>query len=181
VSSGRAESIRARLLTLSKERGDDFQAVLTRYGLERFLYRLSVTPARDRFWLKGALLFDLWFDVPHRPTRDADFLGVGTADPDALVEAVRQICAVETADGMSFDATSIRVTQIRETAHYEGLRVILRGSLGTAVCPIQLDVGYGDAVTPGPEEAEYPTLLAGMEAPRLPEGPLRIAARADRG
>lgn len=79
-----AASIHARLSARAKERGEVFQDVLTRYGVERFLYRLSRTPARDTLWLKGALLFNLWFDVPHRPTRDADFLGFGPSDQAAL-------------------------------------------------------------------------------------------------
>lgn len=79
-------SIHARLLNLAKVRGEDFNLILTRYAIERFLYRLSLGPARDVYWLKGALLFDLWFDVPHRPTRDADFLGFGPIDTGALAE-----------------------------------------------------------------------------------------------
>ena len=91
MSAGRAASIHARLLNLARERGDDFNLILDRYALERWLYRLSVSASRDRLWLKGAMLFALWFDVPHRPTRDADFLGVGKIDPDVLGEMIRQI------------------------------------------------------------------------------------------
>ena len=162
-----AASIHARLSARAKERGQVFQDVLTRYGVERFLYRLSRTPARDTLWLKGALLFDLWFDVPHRPTRDADFLGVGPADQAVLQGAVRDACAIEARDGMSYDPASVRVREIRENASYGGLRVALTGTLKKARCPVQLDVGYGDAVTPGPEEAVYPTLLDDLPAPRL--------------
>lgn len=162
-----AASVHARLLARAKEQGTEFQRVLTRYGLERFLYRLSHTPGREALWLKGALLFDLWFDAPHRPTRDADFLGVGMDDEATLHAAVAAACAVPAEDGMSFDARSIRIAPIRESAHYSGLRVSLLGHLGRARCPVQLDVGIGDAVTPGPEEAAYPTLLGDMPAPRL--------------
>lgn len=162
-----AASIHARLSNRAKERGEIFQETLTRYGVERFLYRLSRTPARDTLWLKGALLFELWFDVPHRPTRDADFLGFGPADQAVLAAAVRDACAVEVPDGMAYDPGSLRVREIREEARYAGLRVTLTGRLKKARCPVQLDVGYGDAVTPGPEDAVYPTLLDDLPAPRL--------------
>jgi hypothetical protein len=167
MMAGLAASIHARLLNRAKARGEDFNLILTRYAIERFLYRLSQLPARETYWLKGALLFDLWFDVPHRPTRDADFLGFGPVDAEALASAVREVCGVPAEDGMRFDADSIRVEEIREEARYGGLRVRLVGWLGTARCALQLDVGYGDAVTPGPEEAVYPTLLEDSPPPRL--------------
>lgn len=167
MTSGLIASVQARLLNRAKERGEDFSLVLSRYAVERFLYRLSVSPDRDRYWLKGALLFDLWFDVPHRPTRDADFLGFGPADADTLAGTVREICGIAGDDGMVFDAASIRIEEIREQAGYGGLRVRLVGLLGKSRCSVQLDVGYGDAVTPGPDEIVYPTLLDDQPAPRL--------------
>ena len=167
MTVGLAASIHARLLNRAKARGEDFNLILTRYALERFLYRLSLVPAREAYWLKGAMLFDLWFDVPHRPTRDADFLGFGPMDIEALAGTIREICAVAVDDGMVFDPASITIEEIREDARYGGLRVRLLGRLGNARCTVQLDVGYGDAVTPGPEEAVYPTLLDDMPPPRL--------------
>ena len=166
-----AASIHARLLNRAKARGEDFNLVLVRYATERFLYRLSQLPARESYWLKGAMLFDLWFDVAHRPTRDADFLGFGPMQAGALADTVRGICAVPADDGMSFDLASIVIDEIREDARYGGLRVRLVARLGNARTAVQLDVGYGDAVTPGPEEAEYPTLLEGQPAPRLRDYP----------
>lgn len=167
MMAGLVASIHARLLNRAKARGEDFNLVLTRYAIERFLYRLSQAPARESLWLKGALLFDLWFDVPHRPTRDADFLGFGPLDAQALEAALREVCDIAVDDGMDFDADSITTEEIREDARYGGLRVRLQGRLGNARCPLQLDVGYGDAVTPGPEEAVYPILLDDQPAPRL--------------
>lgn len=167
MSADLAASIHARLLNRAKARGEDFNLILTRYALERFLYRLSLMPAREAYWLKGAMLFDLWFDVPHRPTRDADFLGFGPMDTDALAGTIREICGVAVDDGMVYDPGSIAVEEIREDARYGGLRVRLLGRLGNARCTVQLDVGYGDAVTPGPEEAIYPTLLDELPPPRL--------------
>jgi hypothetical protein len=167
VTVGLAASIHARLLNRAKARGDDFNLILTRYAIERFLYRLSLVPAREAYWLKGAMLFDLWFDVPHRPTRDADFLGFGPVDTEALASTIREICGVAVDDGMEYDPASITIEEIREDARYGGLRVRLLGRLGNARCTVQLDVGYGDAVTPGPEEVVYPTLLDDQPPPRL--------------
>jgi len=167
MTVGGAASIHARLLNRAKVRGEDFNLILTRYAIERFLYRLSLVPAREAYWLKGALLFDLWFDVPHRPTRDADFLGFGPADTEALASTIREICGIAADDGMVFDPASIVIEEIREDARYGGLRVKLLGRLGNTRCTVQLDVGYGDAVTPGPEEAVYPTLLDDQPPPRL--------------
>lgn len=160
-------SIRARLLSHAKTIGEDFNQTLARYATERFLFRLSSLPVRDQLWLKGAKLFDLWFDVAHRPTRDADFLGFGPVDADALRATVAQVCTVRMEDGMDFDPASIAIEEIREDARYGGLRVRLIGKLGNATSTIQLDVGYGDAVTPGPEEAVYPTILDDFPAPHL--------------
>lgn len=167
MTVGRAASVHARLLNRARERGEDYNLILTRYAIERFLYRLSLVPARDAYWLKGALLFDLWFEVPHRPTRDADFLGFGPADVEALAGTMREICGIAADDGMVFDPASITIEEIREDARYGGLRVKLLGRLGNARCTVQLDVGYGDAVTPGPEESVYPTLLDDQPPPRL--------------
>ncbi len=167
MTVGRTASIHARLLNLAKARDEDFNLILTRYAIERFLYRLSLVPAREVYWLKGALLFDLWFDVPHRPTRDADFLGFGSADIGMLASTICEICNVVVDDGMEFDPASITIEEIREEANYGGLRVRLVSRLGNARCTVQLDVGYGDAVTPGPEEEVYPTLLDDQPPPRL--------------
>lgn len=168
MNDARNASIHARLLNLARKRGDDFNRILIRYALERFLYRLSMLPqARESMLLKGALLFDLWFGTHQRPTRDADFLGFGPMDREALVATVRSICGVQDDDGMAFDPDSVIVEEIREEARYGGLRTRLIGMLGNARCAIQLDVGYGDAVTPGAEEATYPTLLDDMPAPNL--------------
>ena len=144
MTANLAASIHARLLTRAKGRGEEFNLTLTRYGVERFLYRLSVTAARDRYWLKGALLFDLWFDVPHRPTRDADFLGFGPPDVESLRSELVEVCKVDAGDGMVFDPDSIAIEEIREDARYGGLRVRLTGRLGNARCHVQLDIGYGD-------------------------------------
>jgi predicted nucleotidyltransferase component of viral defense system len=167
MSDPRADSVRARLLQRARQHGEDFNLLLTRYALERWLYRLSVSDQRAGFVLKGALLFSLWFDEPHRPTRDADFLGFGAADAELLRERLQAICRVACDDGMRFDANSVTVAPIREQARYDGLRADLLGWLGTARCSVQLDVGFGDAMTPAAQEMDYPTLLADVPAPHL--------------
>ena len=167
MSGNLAASIHARLLNRAKARGEEFNLVLTRYAIERFLYRLSTLPARESFCLKGALLFDLWFDIPHRPTHDADFLGFGPRDAAALAATMREICGVDADDGMIFDAATITVEEIREEARYGGLRVRLTATLGRARSRVQIDVGYGDAVSPGPEEGVYPVMLDDLPPPRL--------------
>jgi hypothetical protein len=139
LTANLAASIHARLLNRAKARGEEFNLVLTRYAVERFLYRMSIMPARENYCLKGALLFDLWFEIPHRPTHDADFLGFGPMDAEALAATMHEICGVTADDGMIFDATSIMVEEIREEARYGGLRVRLVGNLGKARSTVQLD------------------------------------------
>jgi hypothetical protein len=114
-------SVRARLLNLSRERVQPFDLLLTRYALERLLYRLSVSAHRDRFVLKGALLVTTWFDNPHRPTRDLDLLGFGESSAESILSAFRDICRIEQNDGVTFDAAALRVTVIREELKYGGL------------------------------------------------------------
>ena len=166
-AANRIASIRQRLLDRARIRGEDFQLVLDRYAVERLLYRLSISSHRDQFLLKGALLFALWFDQPHRPTRDADLLGFGSPDPERLAALMAELCASEADDGLRFDVGSMAVEPIREEAAYEGLRIRLLTFLGDAHCHVQWDVGFGDAVTPAPADVTYPVLLEGMPAPRL--------------
>ena len=162
-----AASVRARLLNRARETRQDFNLILTRYALERLLYRLSTSPHADQFLLKGALLFDLWFEIPHRPTRDADLLGFGSAEIPHVEAAFRDICAVELDDGIRFQPDSVHAEEIRKEANYSGVRVTLIGLLDGARCPVQVDVGFGDVVTPGPEAVDYPVLLPDMPVPRL--------------
>ena len=162
-----AASVRARLLNRARESKQDFNLVLTRYSRERFLYRVSVSAYADQFLLKGALLFDLWFDIPHRPTRDIDFLGFGSTELPAIAEIFKNICAHETNDGVVFLPESVRTTEIRADANYAGVRVSLLGVIDGARCQIQIDIGFGDAITPGPEDVDYPVMLAEFETPKL--------------
>ena len=160
-------SIRDRLLNKARAEKRDYNLMLTRYALERLIYRISISPYRDQFLLKGALLFDLWFDVPHRPTRDVDFLGYGPADIPHLEDVFRELCAIDANDGIEFQAKTVKAAEIRKEANYAGVRVTLIGVLAGAKCPVQADIGFGDAVVPGPEEVTYPVLLDDNPAPQL--------------
>ena len=160
-------SIRDRLLNKARAEKRDYNLMLTRYALERLIYRISISPYRDQFLLKGALLFDLWFDVPHRPTRDVDFLGYGPADIPHLEGVFRDLCAIDANDGIEFQAKTVKAAEIRKEANYAGVRVTLIGVLAGAKCPVQADIGFGDAVVPGPEEVTYPVLLDDNPAPQL--------------
>jgi hypothetical protein len=167
--SGRklAASVRARLLNRARETRQDFNLILTRYALERLLYRLSISPHADQFLLEGALLFDLWFDVPHRPTRDADFLGLGSPELSHLETIFKGVCSVDTEDGVTFRPDTVQAAEIRKEANYAGVRLTLLGLIDGARCPVQIDIGFGDAVTPGPEEVRYPAMLPDFQAPEL--------------
>lgn len=167
--SGRnlAASIRDRLLNKARAEKLDYNLLLTRYALERMIYRMSISAERDRFLLKGALLFDLWFDVPHRPTHDADFLGFGSAEIPQVEAIFRDICRIEVDDGIVFDPGSVKAAEIRKEANYAGIRVTLMGMLDKARCPVQADIGFGDAVVPGPDEVDYPVILDEMPVPHL--------------
>ena len=160
-------SILSRLLNLAKQRGDDYSLLLNRFALERLLARVSTSLHADRFLLKGALLFALWYDTPHRPTRDADLLGFGPDDEANLIATFREVAAMELGDGILFDPESVKADAIREDNTYGGTRITLVARIGSARCVLHIDVGFGDAVTPGPQTVAYPTLLDGFEAPTL--------------
>jgi predicted nucleotidyltransferase component of viral defense system len=163
-----AASVRQRLLNASRTRREDFQVTLTRYALERLLYRLSKSTHRDQFVIKGAMLFSAWNEVPHRPTRDLDLLSFGASDISRLEEMFREIVNTNVEpDGLEFFAESVRGVRIKEDQEYEGVRLSIQARLEQARLSLQIDVGFGDAVTPAPEEIEYPTLLADSPVPRL--------------
>jgi hypothetical protein len=162
-----AASVRARLLNIAKAEQTDFNSVLVRYALERFLYRLGQSAHADHFVLKGAMLFNLWYAMPHRPTRDVDLLGFGPSDLQSIAQAFREIVTVVAQDGIVFDAASVRVEEIRKNAGYAGARVTVSAELARARCKTQIDVGFGDAVTPEPVDAVYPVLIADFAAPHL--------------
>lgn len=159
-----AASVRARLLKLAQSRSEDFQRILGKYAIERFLHRLGQSQYRDSFVLKGATLFTLWTGDTHRPTRDLDLLGRGSSAISEVEGTIRAICAMEESDGILFDDQSVHGARIKEDDEYEGVRVTFHALLAGARIPMQVDIGFGDAVYPGPEFASFPVLLP-MEPP----------------
>ncbi len=159
-------SVRARLLKLSKEQGQSFDLVLTRFALERLLFRLSQSRFADRFVLKGAMLLMSWLDEPHRGTRDLDLLGFGDPNPDAMLLTFQEILTQDAGDGVVFDANALRVDRIREELEYGGLRLRTTASISGARINLTIDIGFGDALEPGAEFIDYPVLLD-HPAPRL--------------
>lgn len=162
-----AASVRARLLERSRRTGEDFQLLLTRFGMERWLARLASSRFRDQFTLKGAALFQAWTELPHRPTRDIDLLGTGDSTPDYLANVFRDVLTtVVEEDGLVFDPESIVADLIKENQEYEGVRITADAKLDNARIRIRVDIGFGDAITPAPVTVEYPSLLD-FESPRL--------------
>lgn len=156
-----AASVRQRLLNRARGTGEDYQVLLTRFALERLLYRLSQSEEQERFILKGAYAFLIWQGESHRQTRDLDLLGSGTPEATRLEDTFRALCETDVVeeDGVVFDAASVEAAPIREQAEYDGMRVTLVAHIDTARLPIQVDVGFGDAVTPPPRVEVFPVLL----------------------
>lgn len=153
-------SVRQRLLNQSRAQNRPFQELLQYFAMERFLYRLAKSPHADRFILKGALLLTAWRAPVSRPTMDIDLAGRTENRPDHIEAIVSAVCvAVVEPDGIEFDRDSIEVRRIKEDADYEGVRVQFHATLAKARIPMQLDIGFGDVITPGPTEVSYPTIL----------------------
>jgi len=157
-----AASVRQRLANLARQRSEDFGLLLTKYALERLLFRISQSEYQEIFVLKGALLFELWTEQAHRPTRDADFLSNGDNDPGRFESIFKEICALPVdEDGLQFDSASVKAQRIKEDADYEGVRVTFLSYLERARIPLQIDIGFGDTITPPPAETSFPTILNG--------------------
>lgn len=155
-----AASVRQRLLNRARTEHEDFQYLLTRFALERLLFRLSASRHAPTFVLKGAMLFSVWTNVRHRVTRDVDLRGSGPPDLDRLEAIFRELCTLQVPDdGIVLRPETIRAFRIREDQEYEGVRVTLVATLERARLDLQVDVGFGDAITPSPQETALPTLL----------------------
>lgn len=155
-----AASVLARLKNVADRTGEQFNPLLSRYVGYRWLYRLSTSPHRDRFLLKGATMFLFWTGAVHRLTRDIDLLLLSASDADAVATTFRAVCAIECPqDGVLFDPDSVRAQPIRIDQAYGGIRVMITAHLGTARVPVQVDVGLGDAVTPGPLNVTLPSVI----------------------
>ncbi|HRX55701.1 MAG TPA: nucleotidyl transferase AbiEii/AbiGii toxin family protein [Verrucomicrobiales bacterium] len=162
-----AASVRDRLKKIADKTGEDYNTLLVRYAIERLLFRLSKSKHKKRFVLKGAMLFALWKDTPHRVTRDLDLLGFGESSIEELKTVFSEICAQAVLeDGVIFDPKSVKAEPIRAQELYVGVRVDVQGKIGNARTPIQIDVGFGDATAVDPVDVEFPTLLD-MPAPKV--------------
>jgi len=160
-------SVRHRLTKIARDRRENAQLLMTRFAIERVLYRLGVSRHRERFVLKGAMLFSLWAPVPYRATGDLDLLGLGDNAPGAIASVFKEVLALSVEDdGMRFRTETIQAAPARLENEYAGVRVKFVAELAGARLPIQVDIGYGDAITPGPLEIGYPSLV-GLAEPRL--------------
>ncbi len=169
MNSGKntAASVRQRLLNLARDQSLEFQLILTRYALERFLYRLTQSEYENDFILKGAMLFQVWSGNAHRPTRDLDLLSFGKPDLTHYATVLKKICEQSVLeDGLIFKTDTIELARIKEDDEYQGLRAQILVMLDTARIPLQIDIGFGDSIVPEPGRIEYPTLLD-LPAPRL--------------
>ena len=164
---GLARSLQTRLAQHAREIGVDPNLLLTRYAIERFLYRLSRSPHGERFVLKGALLMLVWLGETLRPTRDADLLGIGELSDETMVKMFAEVCDTEVEpDAVQFLAETVRVEPIRMEDAYGGRRILLSARMGKAALRVQVDVGIGDATVPEPVWLDYPSLL-GLPRPRM--------------
>jgi len=159
-------SVRARLLKLSKAKGQSFDLVLTRFALERLLFRISQSPHADRFVLKGAMLMMSWFDDPHRGTRDLDLLGFGDPSEEGILATFREVLALQIDDGVVMEPDTLRIDRIREELDYGGLRLRTAAYIGGARINLAIDIGFGDSLEPGADVVDYPVMLD-LPAPRL--------------
>ena len=162
-----ALSIRNRLTQRARERRENAQLLMTRYVIERVLYRLSVSPYRERFVLKGAMLFSLWTRAPYRSTGDLDLLGVGENAPAAIADVFARILALPVeCDGIAFRPGTLRAIAARDEDEYSGVKLNFVADLAGARLPVQIDIGFGDVITPGSVDIEYPSLVD-QPRPRL--------------
>jgi predicted nucleotidyltransferase component of viral defense system len=156
-----AASILQRLKNYSQARKEDRGLTITNYAIERFLYRLSVSPYASQFVLKGAQLFRVWTINTYRPTRDLDLLRFGSPDIPELEQIFQQICNVktDTQDGITYIADTVKGEAIREDNKYGGIRIKLEFRIGKTGEFMQIDIGFGDAVNPPAQEILFPSIL----------------------
>jgi len=160
-------SVKQRLINYAEKSRTDFQVVLAQYGFERLLYRLSQSRHAKQFTIKGALMFWVWAGDQYRPTRDLDLGAIKQHTVIQIKEIFQSICMVPVGDdGLVFDADSVKAETIREDTEYGGIRVNLQAKLGKSKIPIQVDIGFGDAITPKALIERFPALLD-FPAPEL--------------
>jgi predicted nucleotidyltransferase component of viral defense system len=155
-----AVSVRNRLLNISNESKRDYNAILRQYFQERFLYRISISPYRSQFILKGAFLLMTNRISEFRPTKDIDFLGLSiSSDVKDCIVIIKEITEINSDDGVEFIAAKIEGKKIKEGADFDGVRVKVPYKMDTIKGYFSIDIGFGDKITNGPHEIDYPTLL----------------------
>lgn len=156
-----AASVHQRLLNIARAENRPFNELVQYFTLERFLYRLGRSAYRRQFVLKGALMFGVWQGPYPRSTRDVDLLALLDNDVETIVKVIKAICqeTMPEDDGLDFDAASVAGERVTEAAAYHGVRVRLVATLGTARVPFHIDIGFGDALVPGPRSVQLPTIL----------------------
>ena len=160
-------SIHQRLLNQAKEQNRPLQELLQYFAIERFLFRLSQSPHTTRFYLKGALMLRLWDAPLSRPTIDVDLMGQQVLSQNELEQVIKDVC-VHTVpdDGCRFEAATVRAQPIRLEDQYGGIRVTFISHIGKIRLNMQVDVGFGDIIVPGPIPIDFPALLD-FPAPHL--------------
>ncbi len=154
-----ADSVKQRLLNKARSDNRSFNELLQYYVMERFLYRLSVSPHASNYMLKGALLLKVWSSLESRSTMDIDMLGKAK-NVDQVLRHVQDILQVKVEpDGLVFDRESLRAERITKHAGYNGVRVPFWGFLGKAQIRMQIDIGFGDVVYPEPKQEALPCML----------------------
>jgi len=162
------ESIKAKLKNYSRKNRKIHQNTLTKFFQERFLYRLSQSGYKENFLLKGGALAYTLSGEDSRHTKDIDFLINKLKDEqDKMRSVIKEICEIKAEDGVFFNTKSIKVEKIQKVGNYQGTRIKLEAKLDKISQQIQVDIGVGDYVTPGPQEIVYPTILKELPAPIL--------------
>ena len=156
------KSVKERLLNISRAEQYSSQLLISRYFQERLLYRLSVSSYKDKFILKGGALLYAHDGFQARPTLDIDFMAKNVSNDMANIEKIFQkICQIECKeDGVVFDFDTIETNEIAITKEYHGVRLSLLAHLDTAQQPISMDVGFGDVITPSPQQLTFPSLIS---------------------
>lgn len=160
-------SVRQRLLNYAQSNAQDFLFVLRTFAIERLLFRLSHSLYADQFVLKGALLFRVWRGDFYRQTHDIDMFTYESQTAVSLKTIFKHVCQIPLVDdGLLYLPETIKVDEIREGQPYGGFRVTLNAMLGKANIHLQVDCGFGDAITPSPVRHDFPTILE-FPSPRL--------------
>jgi len=155
-----AASVHQRLLIKARESVRPFNELMQRFAIERFIYRISKSRYADRFCLKGALMLYAWMGPGSRPTRDIDLLGEMHNSIAVIAAAMKDACEMEIEpDGLAFHAETLAAERITEGAEYKGVRCRVRGNLGTTVFSLQIDIGFGDVIVPGPKRIVVPRYI----------------------